>query len=164
MRAIQARSSTSTIISATTSSPTVPNVRSVPPLAHMSLTSTRVCLAFPEKNAVKHCAGPRPRHHSDDDVQYWLVRGNDTRLFRITFSFLATISLAIVRFKVRLVKSRKQFTVEVEVEVVDCVGRDALLSPIYVPCSPSGGSSACVSAVSNGPLVVRLFLSRFSVQ
>ncbi|KAH9164043.1 peptidase C14, caspase domain-containing protein [Lactarius sanguifluus] len=101
-----------------------------------------------EKEA-KHYEGPLPRHHSNDD-QYWLVRGA-ARLCNMTFSFIALISLAIVRFKIRLVKKRKQVQLEVEVEVMDCVDLSSLTSIIpRPPCA----SSSCVDAFSNGPLVI----------
>jgi len=105
---------------------------------------------------VKHYEGHPPRHHSDDDAQHWLraVRGA-TWLFHMTFSFVATIMLAIVRFKVRLVKKRKQVKAEVEVEVVDCVDHAALPpSPASFPRPPCGGPF-CVNAFSNGAIVVR---------
>ncbi|KAH9038752.1 caspase domain-containing protein [Lactarius pseudohatsudake] len=101
-----------------------------------------------EKEA-KHYEGPLPRHHSNDD-QHWLVRGA-ARLCNMTFSFIALISLAIVRFKIRLVRRRKQVQLEVEVEVLDRADLASLTSVIpRPPCA----SSSCVNAFSNGPLVI----------
>ncbi|KAH8989865.1 caspase domain-containing protein [Lactarius hatsudake] len=101
-----------------------------------------------EKEA-KHYEGPLPRHHSNDD-QHWLVRGA-ARLCNMTFSFIALISLAIVRFKIRLVKKRKQVQLEVEVEVLDCVDLSSLTGVILRPPCPG---SSCIDAFSNGPLVI----------
>ncbi|KAH9059170.1 caspase domain-containing protein [Lactarius vividus] len=103
-----------------------------------------------EKEA-KHYEGPLPRHHSNDD-QRWLVRGA-ARLVNMTFSFIALISLAIVRFKIRLVRKRKQVQLEVEVEVeaMDYVDLSSVTS--IVP-RPLCASSSCVNAFSNGPLVI----------
>jgi hypothetical protein len=90
--------------------------------------------------------GLPPRHHSDD-AQYWRDR-DATRLIHRRFSFIVTITLVIVRLKIRLVNKRKQL--EVEVEIVD-VDVTALSSPI---CIPPWGSPSCVSAFSNGPLII----------
>ena len=99
---------------------------------------------------IKRYEGLPPRHHSDD-AQYWRDR-DATRLIRMRFSFIATITLVVVRFKIRVVNKREQVKVEVEVEVVD------ISSPICIP--PCGGPS-CVNALSlsSGPLVVRRLFS-----
>ncbi|KAI9438820.1 caspase domain-containing protein [Lactarius indigo] len=97
----------------------------------------------------KHHEGLLPRYHSNDDL-HWLVRGA-ARLCNMTFSFIALVSLAIVRFKIRLVKKRKQVQIEVEVEVLDRIDLSSLTS--IIPRQPCARSS-CVNAFSNGPLVI----------
>ena len=91
---------------------------------------------------IKRYEGFPSRHHSDD-AQYWRDR-DATRLIRMRFSFIATITLVVVRFKIRVVNKREQ--VKVEVQLVD------ISSSICIP--PCGGPS-CINVFSSGPLVVR---------
>ena len=114
---------------------------SSPPL-HLTRFSLSLSLAVQENNVIKRYEGLPPRHHSDD-AQYWRDR-DATRLIRMRFSFIATITLVVVRFKIRVVNKREQ--VKVEVELVD------ISSSICIP--PCGGPS-CINVFSSGPLVVR---------
>ena len=143
MHVIQAHSSTWTTTSVTVSSPIAHNVRPLsPPSPSFSLDAYH-SLAVQEKNVVtKRYEGLPPRHHSDD-VQHWRDR-DAMRLIRMSFSFIATITLVIVRLKIRVVNKREQ--INVQVELVD------ISSPI---CIPPCGSPSCINAFSSGPLVVR---------
>ena len=146
MHVIQAHYSTWTTTFATASSLIAHNVRPLfPPVItplHLTRFSLSLSLAVQENNVIKRYEGLPPRHHSDD-AQYWRDR-DATRLIRMRFSFIATITLVVVRFKIRVVNKREQ--IKVEVQLVD------ISSSICIP--PCGGPS-CINVFSSGPLVVR---------
>ncbi|KAH8984672.1 hypothetical protein EDB92DRAFT_2117016 [Lactarius akahatsu] len=78
--------------------------------------------------------GALPQHHSNDD-RHWLVR-RAARLFNISFSFIAMISLAIVCFKF----GEEAKAGSLKVEVADHVDLSSLTSTIprcHVRCPPA---------------------------
>ena len=143
MHVIQAHSSTWTTTFATVSSPIALYVSPLSPPSSLLSVDAFLSPAVQEKNVVtKRYEGLPLRHHSDD-VQHWRDR-DATRLIRMSFSFIATITLVVVRLKIRVVNKREQ--INVQVELVD------ISSPI---CIPPCGSPSCINSFSSGPLVVR---------
>ena len=119
----------------------LPHVRLSPP---PPFTFTCFSLALREKNIIKRYEG-LPRHHSDD-AQHWRDR-HARRRIPTTFSFIATITPVLVRFKILFVNQREQ--VKVEVELVDIAALPS--STCTTPC----GCPSCINAFPNDPLVVR---------
>ncbi|KAF8258293.1 caspase domain-containing protein [Lactarius quietus] len=89
-----------------------------------------------------------PRRHTHDVWEFKLVR-SATQLFRTTFSGTVTAALAIVRFRIRLAKKKKQGADSDDSDDSDTT----LVSPGCVPRPPCGGWY-CAYALLNGPLVI----------
>ena len=88
----------------------------------------------------------RPRRHTHDVWEVKLVR-SATQLFRTTFTGAVTATLAIVRFRIRLAKKKKNK------HATDDRGDTTMRSPGCIPRLPCGGWY-CAYALLNGPLVV----------
>ena len=86
-------------------------------------------LALQEAKTVTPHDG-RPRRHTHDVWEVKLVR-RATQLFRTTFSGAVTATLAVVRFRIRLAKKKKQAT--------DDNGVTAMRPPGCIPRPPCGG-------------------------